>query len=81
MLGRDDTSRGEVVAAVATMTRRIAEEDAGSGARTEFVGCHGAEVGVAKAPQDPKHVVAWRYTKEKLMWRHNTGSAARPLIQ
>jgi hypothetical protein len=49
---RVDVSRGDVVAAVPTVTSRVAEEDTCLGARTEFVRRRRSQVGVAEGDED-----------------------------
>lgn len=57
--GEDTACRG-LVATVATMIRRVAEEDAGHGAWAELVWRGGGHVGVAQRAEDAElGVVGW----------------------
>jgi len=71
----------QVEAAIATMIRWVAEEDAGGRARTEIFGRRGAEVGVAETPKDTKLIISWRCTKEKVMRHQGAGGAAWASVQ
>lgn len=70
-----DVSRGEhaachrVEAAVPAVIRRIAKEDTGDGARTEFVRRGGAQVGETQRPKDAKHGVVWWHAEQQFMRR------------
>ena len=54
---RDDPVGGPFKAAVAFVVRRITEEDTQGGARSEFVGSGGGEVGVAPTSEDTEMVI------------------------
>ena len=81
MTGCDDAARGDVQAAVATMIRWVAKEDACRRACAELVRRRGAEVGEAEATKHAQLVVAWRGAEEQFMRRQGIGGAARPAIQ
>jgi hypothetical protein len=53
----DDTIRRKVEAAITLVVRRIAEEGTKGGARSEFVGSGGSEVGITSAPKNAKVMV------------------------
>jgi hypothetical protein len=56
----DDLVGGPVKAAVTFVVRRITEEDTQGGARSEFVGSGGGEVGVASTPEDMEVLIGGR---------------------
>ena len=53
----DDPVGGPIKAGVAFVVRRITEEDTHGGARSEFVGSSGGEVGVAPTSEDTEMVI------------------------
>jgi len=81
MTGCDDAARGDVQAAVATMIRWVAKEDACRRACAELVRRRGAEVGEAEATKHPQLVVAWRGAEEQFMRCQGIGGTARSAIQ
>jgi hypothetical protein len=62
-----DAARRRVIAPVATVIRRVPEEDAGDGAAVELVQRCGLSVGVAEAPEDAESVVVWGSPQQKFM--------------
>jgi hypothetical protein len=57
MTGDDNPVGGEVKAAVSLMMRRVAKEDAKSGARRKFICGSGSEVQITGTTKDTKVIV------------------------
>jgi hypothetical protein len=57
MTGDDDPVGGKVKAAVSLMMRRVAKEDAKSGARRKFICGSGSEVQITGTTKDTKVIV------------------------
>ena len=69
MPGNNDSVRGEVKAAVSFVMSRITQEDTEGGARREFVGSCGRQVGVTFASKDAQVIIRRRCAKEGAVWR------------
>jgi hypothetical protein len=68
MTGDDDPISGEVKAAVSLMMRRVAKEDAKSGAWRKFICGSGSEVRTTGTTKDTKVIVRWKNAVEGELW-------------
>lgn len=76
----DDAAGGDVVAPVAAVIRRVAEEDTGGRPRGELVWCGGGDVGKAPAAEHTKLVVGGRNTEKHGVRRRVACGAARAAV-
>jgi hypothetical protein len=65
--GDEDAARGEVVASIPLVVRRVTKENATCRARRQFVRSSGGDVRVTGTTEDTKVVLAGRGTKESLV--------------
>jgi len=76
----DDSSRRDLVAAIATVIRRIADEDAWRRTRGEFVTRRGDGVGEAAVAKNAKRVVGRRCTEQQFVRCRGSGGSARTAV-
>jgi hypothetical protein len=64
MAGDDYFPRGDVIAAISTVLRRIAEEHTRRGTGPKLVKSRGGDIGITEATKNPEGVVGRRPTME-----------------
>jgi hypothetical protein len=77
----DHAAGADVVAAVASVIRRVPEEHARGGARGELVGRSGEQVGETATPEHTKLIVGGWNAEEELVWSRGARGAAGAAIE
>ena len=80
-MGDEDTTRGEVKAAVPLVVRGVTKKHTMSRAGRQLVRSSGGDVRVTRTPEDPKVVVARRGTEKSVVWSGSRRSSGRKTIE